>query len=93
MIRLLTLATLTLIVASSEASARCLMSYCQDKVPTSSYITNTHRQIVGDLYTPGPGQRVQVRDKHRRIRGYIELDGTITNPSRQRVGSVEALRD
>ena len=92
MIRIMTLATLAVIVASPAAAGGCLMSYCKDKAPTRSYITNTHRQKVGDLYKPGPGQRVQIRDTSRRIIGYIELDGTITNPSRQKVGSVEALR-
>ncbi len=92
MIRLLAVAALAVIVASPEASARCILSHCKDKAPTRSYITNTHRQIVGDLYSPGHGRRVQIRDKHRRILGYVEMDGTITNPSRQKVGSVEALR-
>ncbi len=47
----LILATLaTLILASPEASARCIMSYCKDGAATRtgalaarSYITNTHR--------------------------------------------------
>ena len=92
MTRVLILATLALIVASSEASARCVMSYCKAEAPTRSYITNTHRQIVGDLYSPGNGRRVQIWDPSRRIVGYVERDGSITNPSRQKVGSVEALR-
>ena len=83
--------SLALIVAT-PASGACLMSYCKDKAPTRSHITNTHRQKVGDLYKPGSGQRIQIRDTSRRIIGYIETDGTITNPSRQKVGSVEALR-
>ncbi len=91
MTRVLILATLTMMLAT-PASARCILSHCKDKAPTRSYITNTHRQIVGDLYSPGHGRRVQIRDKHRRILGYVEMDGTITNPSRQKVGSVEALR-
>jgi hypothetical protein len=92
MIRLLAVATLAVIVASPEAFARCILSHCQDKASTRSYITNTHRQIVGDLYSPGHGRRVQIRDTSRRIVGYVERDGSITNPSRQKVGSVEALR-
>lgn len=69
------------------------MSYCKDKAPTRSYITNTHRQIVGDLYDPGHNRRIQIRDTDRRIIGYIERDGSITNTNRQPVGSIEALRD
>ena len=92
MIRLLAVAALALIVAS-PAKARCILSHCKDKAPTRSYITNTHRQKVGDLYKPGSGQRVQIRDTSRRILGYIEIDGSITNTHRQPVANIEALRD
>ena len=91
--RTLILATLaTLVLASPEASATCIMSYCKDKAtstPTRSYITNTHRQKVGDFYNPGHGRRLQIRDTSRRIIGYIERDGTVTNTSRQRIGTIE----
>ena len=92
-IRNLTLAALAVIVATPPASATCLMSYCKDKAPTRAYIVNTHRQKVGDLYKPGSGQRIQIRDTSRRIIGYIEMDGTITNTNRQPVANIEALRD
>ena len=93
MIRLLALAAFTVaILASSPASAACVMSYCKKDAPTRSYITNTHRQIVGDLYDPGHGRRVQIRTNQRVIIGYIESDGTITNTSRQEVLSIEVLR-
>ena len=90
--RILTLILLAMLLAT-PASARCLMSYCKDKAPSRSYITNNHRQKVGDLYSPGNGQRVQIRDTSRRIVGYIELDGTITDTHRRKVGSIETLRD
>ncbi len=54
--RILILAALAVVLSSPEASARCIMSYCKDgatSTPTRSYITNTHRQKVGDLYDPG----------------------------------------
>ncbi len=79
--------------ATSPASARCIMSYCKEGATTRSHITNTSRQIVGDLYDPGHGRRIQIRDTDRRIIGYIERDGRITNPSRQPAASIEALRD
>ena len=61
MIRLLALAALIVFLAS-PASAACILSHCQkDKAPTRAYITNTHRQIVGDLYSPGGGQRVRTK--------------------------------
>jgi hypothetical protein len=70
----------------TPAYGACEMSYCKDKAPTRSYITNTHRQKVGDLYKPGSGQRTQIRDRSRRIIGYVEMDGTITNTHRQKKG-------
>jgi hypothetical protein len=47
---------------------------------------------VGDVYAPRGGQRIQIRDTFRRIIGYIEADGTITNRHRQPVANIEALR-
>ncbi len=100
--RTLILATLAnLVLASPEASARCVMSYCKDApattastpAPSTSWaITNTSRQRLGDIYNPGHGRRLQLRDNDRRIIGYIERDGTVTNTSRQRVGTVEGLK-
>ena len=80
-------------LSAAPASARCIMSYCKDRettaTPTRSYITNTHRQKVGDLYDPGHGRRLQIRDNDRRIIGYIERDGTVTNTRRQPVAVIE----
>ncbi len=89
----LILAALAVVFLASPADARCLMSYCKGQASTStpsrSYITNQHRQILGDLYDPGGhGRRVQIRDNSRRIIGYIERDGTVTNTRRQKVGTL-----
>ena len=93
MIRVLTLATLAVVLATSPASAECRFKFCQNKAagPSRHYITNVHRQKVGDIYDPGTGGRLQIRDTHRRIVGYIERDGTITNRHRQKVLSVESF--
>ena len=72
---------------TSPARGACVLSYCKSKATTRTYITNTHRQIVGDLYDPGTG-RVQIRDTSRRIVGYIERSGRITNTHRQRKGQL-----
>ena len=53
------------------------------------YITNTSRQRLGDLYSPGHGRRIQIRDTSRRIIGYVEPDGTVTNTRRQPVADIE----
>jgi hypothetical protein len=87
------LAAVAVVLATSPASARCIMSYCKEgaassSTPTRSYIVNTHRQKVGDIYNPGHGRRLQIRDTSRRIIGYIERDGTVTNTHRQPVGTI-----
>jgi len=92
MIRVCILTTLAVLLAT-PASAACVLSYCKDGATTRSYITNTHRQIIGDLYSPRGGQRIQIRNNRRQILGYIENDGRITNRRRQPVANIEALRD
>jgi len=52
-------------------------------------ITNKHRQIIGDLYDPGHGRRIQIRDKHRRIIGYIRADGKITDTRRRIIKGIK----
>ncbi len=42
-----------------------------------------------DVHNPGQGRRLQLRDNSRRIIGYIERDGTVTNTSRQRIGTLD----
>ena len=88
--RVLLLATLAVVLAS-PADARCIMSYCKGRAttPTRTYITDTDRRIVGDVYDPGNGRRVQIRDNDRRIIGYIEVNGAVTNASRQRIGTLD----
>ncbi len=51
-------------------------------------ITNKHRQRFGDIYNLGTG-RLQIRNNHRQIIGYIERDGTVTNTRRQRIGTLD----
>ncbi len=94
--RVLILAAFAVALSAAPASATCIMSYCKDgavtastSTPTRSYITNTHRQKVGDLYDPGHGRRLQIRNNHRQIIGYIEHDGTVTNTHRQKVGTLD----
>ena len=98
--RILILAALAVVLTSPEASAACVMSYCKGDsaatstpAPSTSWaITNTSRQRLGDVYNPGHGRRVQIRDNSRRIIGYIEADGTVTNRHRQKVGMLEGLK-
>ncbi len=63
-------------------------------VPSSTGIGS---RIIGDLYTPYPGARTQIRERSStgigsRIRGYIEPDGTITDAdTRQEIGTIDGL--
>ncbi len=92
-------AVVSLIFAAmpATASAACSRSWCQEEEtagPTSGQswnITNTHRQKLGDIYNPAPGRRLHIRDNHRRIIGYIERDGDITDKRRRKVGQIEEL--
>ena len=73
MIRSLTLAALALFLITSPAAGKCFSWRCDESEASSkretsrTYITNTHRQTVGDVYDPGAGRRLQVRDKHPRL--------------------------
>ena len=95
--RVLILVAFAVALSASTASARCMMSYCKDGAATTStpapstswVITNTSRQRLGDVYNPGHGRRLQLRDNDRRIIGYIERDGTVTNTHRQKVGTLD----
>ena len=49
-------------------------------------ITDERRRVIGDIYDPGTGGRLQIRDKHRRIIGCIEGDGDVTNQRRCQAG-------
>lgn len=97
MTRLIILATVAaLILAVPPVAAGCIMSYCQNRqgqTPSRSHITDINRRIVGDLYDPGHGRRVQIRDADRRIIGYIERSGKITDTRRRKVGSIQDLRE
>ena len=81
-------------IATANA-AECKWKFCAGRADTSGpstrIITNTARQRLGDLYHPGGDRRVQIRDNNLRILGYIESDGTVTNPVRQRVLNIGDL--
>ena len=54
-------------------------------------ITNDRRQVIGDVYDPGHDRRLQIRDNRRRILGYIERDGTVTDSRRRKFGKIGEL--
>lgn len=80
-----------LFLQTSPACSECVMSYCKEQTQKRTYIRNnweSGRQIVGDIYAPSGGGRLQIRNKHRQIIGYIESDGSITNIRRQKIGEI-----
>ena len=97
MIKIAPISILLIALSASPASATCWswQKSCQVTVAGNVKagekwkITNAHRQRLGDIYNPGHGRRLQIRDKDRRIIGYIEADGTVTNTRRQRIGGID----
>lgn len=94
----LPVALLMLAVTTNPADARCFKfqndcgASASTPTPSTRVITNTARQRLGDLYDPGPGRRLQIRNNARQILGYIEKpSGRITNTSRQEIGNIESL--
>ena len=92
--RVLILAAFAVALSAAPASATCIMSYCKEgastPAPSTSWaITNPSRQRLGDVYNPGHGRRLQIRDNSRRIIGYIERNGSVTNTHRQRVREID----
>lgn len=80
-------------VMTNHPAHACLTSACVDRstttsVPTRTYITDDKRRRVGDLYDPGNGRRIQIRNTQRQIIGYIEPGGRITNTRRQEIGEI-----
>jgi hypothetical protein len=94
------------LIALGPALASCEWSWCvghtvapsskpsvASTAPQRTYITDTRRVRVGDLYAPAPGRRTQIRDTSRRIIGYIEPSGRVTDTRRRKVGSIGNLYD
>lgn len=75
----------------------CPSSGSQTRNITVPSSTGIGSRIIGDLYTPYPGARTQIRERSStgigsRIRAYIEPDGTITDPNtRQEIGNIDGL--
>lgn len=69
----------------------CEFKFCKHRAETPKIyvLKNLHQQKTGDIYDPGHGRRLQIRDNHRRIIGYIERNRTIIDIRRQKTGEVE----
>ena len=82
-------ATLAVSVATSPAFAKCSFNICAGE---RAKLLDSRKLKTGDIYNPGHGRRLQIRNKHRQILGYIEPSGKITDTRRRKVGSIESLR-
>ncbi len=92
---MLTFGVALLAISATANAAECQFKYCryqQTTGTTTRAIVNINRQRLGDLYHPGGDRRVQIRNNSQQILGYIEADGTVTNPNRQRIGTIEEAR-
>ena len=58
--------------------------------PTGKLL-DSRKLRAGDIYNPGHGKRLQIREKNLRVLGYIEVSGKITDKRRRRIGSIEGL--
>ncbi len=91
--RLMIMAVLTSILAvpltTPPADAKCSFNICAGE---RAKLLDSQKLRVGDIYNPGHGRRLQIRNKHRQILGYIEPSGKITDTRRRKVGSIGALR-
>lgn len=89
--------SLLMLTATAPLAGECQFKFqnCGARAtgPTTRVITNINRQRLGDLYTPVPGERTQIRDNNLKILGYIEPSGRITNTNRQEIGSIKGLFD
>ena len=60
----------------TEVQSQCNFKFCQNRAgngaPTRVYTRDTWGRTTGDIYDPGHGRRLQVRDGKRRIIGYID---------------------
>ena len=69
-------------------SAKCQRGICGGE---RVKLLDARKLTRGDIYNPGHGRRLQIRNKHRQIIGYIERSGKITDKYRRRRGEIEGL--
>ena len=91
--RLMILAVLTAFLAvslaTSPAFAKCTLNICAGE---RAKLLDERKVRVGDIYNPGHGKRLQIRDKNLRVLGYIESSGKITDTRRRNLGRIEVAR-
>ena len=74
------------------AAGACVMSYCKDGAPERVYVRSnweSGRKIVGDLYDPGHGRPVQIRNNRRQIIGYLDNRGNVIDTRRRTILEID----
>lgn len=61
------------------AYAKCPFDICAGEKRKT---LDSDKNVKGDIYNPGHGRRLQIRNKDRVILGYIERSGRITDRDR-----------
>lgn len=56
-------------------------------------VTDDRRQKLGDIHNPGHNRPLQIQGSQRRIIGYIDKSGALTDAHRRKVGTVEDLME
>ncbi len=80
MIKIPLLAIISIVLVASDAMAAERYKIRDDR-----------RQVIGDVYDPGHGRRLQIRDTRRRMLGYITRNGDVTDPQRRKRLEIELL--
>lgn len=88
---IVTLVAFWTVMLWTSTAHSCEFKFCQKRAetPKTYVITDAHRKRTGDIYDPGHGRRLQIRNNDRQIIGYIKRDGDITDTRRQKIGEVE----
>ena len=93
MTRLLILAALAvgffISIGPAVAGERCPLGICDGK---RAKTFDARGLRLGDIYSPGHGRRLQIRNKNLKILGYIEPSGKITDTRRRNLGRIELTR-
>ena len=83
-------ACLAVSVATSPALAKCQLNICAGE-RAKTY--DARKLWTGDIYNPGHGRRLQIRDKRLKVLGYIEPSGKVTDKRRRRIGKIDLSDD
>ena len=77
------------LLALAFFAVMAIIGQCSAYAAETRKIYDDRGRQIGTVYDPGHGRRLQIRDNDRRIKGYIERDGTVTDSRRRRIKKIE----